>query len=1093
MNTPNFLESHVSQIPAIQFLQQLGFAYLNPEEVAVERRGKLGNVLLEGVLTNQLRRINRVRTKGREIPFSDDAIAQAIEKLRSVPFDGLCRTSEKLYDLLTLGVSIDQTIDGETKGRSLRFIDWDHPRNNTFHVTAEFKVARTASHETRRPDIVCFVNGIPFIVIECKRRDEKDALLAAIKQHLRNQEEAEIPHLYTYAPLLLALNKDAGRYGTTGTPEKFWAEWKELHDPTTEIKALLALPPRREDHDRLFTGEFTYARAYFEELAAAGPREITGQDKILYALCRPERLIELTRQFTLFDEGGTVRKIARYQQYFAIRKTMERIHGKDAEGRRRGGVIWHTQGSGKSLTMVMLAKALALDPAIPNPRIVLVTDRIDLDEQIWKTFHQCGKEPEQAKTGRHLIELLEDDRVSVITTVLDKFGAAAKANDSFRNLNADLFVLVDESHRSQYGEANLRMMKALPNACFIGFTGTPLMKKEKNTAQKFGGIIEPPYTIRDAVADKAVVPLLYEGRHVSQDVNQKAVDRMFEELCEGMTVEQKADLKRKFASRDELTRIDSRLYLIAHDVSRHFSKTWKDDVFKGQLTAGGKREALLIKSHLDQIGKISSEVLISAPDDREGEGDAGADENVQKFWKAQMAKHGNEKDYNRNIIEAFKKSDTPEIIIVVDKLLTGFDAPRNVVLYIARSLKEHTLLQAIARVNRLYPGKDYGYIIDYHGVIGELHDALELYSKLAGQLFDPEDLEGALTDVREELKQLPAAHDGVWDMFRDVPNKQDDEAYVLALEEPLKREEFYTRVSRFSRLLKIGLSTLTWLNTADSAKVERYKRDAVLFQKIRASVKIRYAEEIDYRDYEKQIQKMLSTYVQADEVIQVVAPVNIFEREAFQAEVDKALSPRAKADTIANRTKKTITEKMEEDPFFYRKFSLLLQQAIDDYKAQRISEAELLNRVTAIMEKVRDGQHDDTPPAVRHSDLAKAFFGELKSQLSPSAAATDAAATGDAGMVHEDQAPYDGQTARAVPTPPLVILLAAVACEIEGIIRKHAIVRWRENADAQNHMRNDLDDLLFTLQRDKGVKLSFDQMDAIIESILRIARNRSDV
>ena len=326
-----------------------------------------------------------------------------------------------------------------------------------------------------------------------------------------------------------------------------------------------------------------------------------------------------------------------------------------------------------------------------NPRLVLVTDRIDLDEQIWKTFHQWGKEPEQAKTGRHLIELIEDDRVSVITTVLDKFGAAAKANDSFRNLNADLFVLVDESHRSQYGEANLRMMKALPNACFIGFTGTPLMKREKNTAQKFGGIIEPPYTIRDAVADKAVVPLLYEGRHVSQDVNQKAVDRMFEELCEG--------------------------------------------------------------------------------------------------------------------------------------LLTGFDAPRNVVLYIARSLKEHTLLQAIARVNRLYLGKDYGYIIDYHGVIGELHDALELYGKLAGQLFDPEDLEAALTDVREELKQLPSAHDGVWDMFRDVPNKQDDEAYVLALEEPLKREEFYTRVSRFSRLLKIGLSTLTWLNSADSAKVERYKRD----------------------------------------------------------------------------------------------------------------------------------------------------------------------------------------------------------------------------------------------------------------------------
>lgn len=426
----------------------------------------------------------------------------------------------------------------------------------------------------------------------------------------------------------------------------------------------------------------------------------------------------------------------------------------------------------------------------------------------------------------------------------------------------------------------------------------------------------------------------------------------------------------------------------------------------------------------------------------------------------------------------------------MDKLLTGFDAPRNVVLYIARSLKEHTLLQAIARVNRLHPGKDCGYIIDYHGVIGELHDALELYGKLAGQLFDPEDLDGALTDVREELKSLPTAHDAVWDLFRHLPNRRDDEAYVLALEDDMKREEFYSRVSKFSRLLKIALSTLSWLNTADPAKIERYKQDAVLFQKIRASVKIRYAEEIDYRDYEKQIQKMLATYVQADEVIQVVAPVNIFEREAFKAEVDKVTSPRAKADVIANRTKKTITEKMDEDPFFYRKFSILLQQTIDDYKAQRISEAELLARVTDIMEKVRDGRHDDVPTAVRGSDLAKAFFGELTSQFG--GASSQKFASGES-TTDEDPGPHVAGAPSDGLTPPMAELLAEIASDIEQIIRQHAIVRWRDNADAQNAMRNDLDDLLFDLQRNKDIKLSFGQMDAILEAILRIARNRSDV
>ncbi len=1080
MNPPSFQEAHISQIPALQLLQQLGFTYLSPEDVAVERRGKTGRVVLEGVLTAQLKRINRVRTKGREEHFSDDALARAVEALRDMPVNvGLVRTSEKVYDLLTLGKSFDQTVDGATKGQTLGYVDWEHPRNNSFHVTAEFEVARTASHETRRPDIVCFVNGIPFVVIECKRPDDKDALAAAIKQTLRNQETDQIPHLFIYAQLVLGLNKNDGSYGTTGTPPKFWAKWKEMTEVTAELRALINQPPRREDHEKLFRGQFAYARNYFESLAAQ-PREVTGQDRILHALCRPERLIELARSFIIFDEGGTVKKVARYQQYFAVRKTVERIRQRDADGRRKGGVIWHTQGSGKSLTMVMLGKALALEEGIGNPRIVLVTDRVDLDEQIWKTFHQCGKDPVQAKTGRHLNELLADDRVAVITTVLDKFGVAAKTSDFFKNPNPDIFVLVDESHRSQYGEANIRMMKALPNACFIGFTGTPLMKKEKNTAQKFGGFIEPAYTIRDAVADEAVVPLLYEGRHVMQDVNKKAVDQMFEAMSEGLNPEQRADLKRKFASRDELNRLESRLYLIAWDISQHFSKTWQGSGFKGQLTASGKKEALFLKKFFDQFGKVTAEVLISGPDDREGEGEEPADENVQKFWKTMMAKYGSEKEYNRSLIKSFKHGDTPEIIIVVDKLLTGFDAPRNIVLYIARSLKEHTLLQAIARVNRLHTGKDFGYIIDYYGVVTQLHDALELYSSLAGN-FDAEDLEGALTELNEELKNLPSYHDALWDLFRDVANKQDEEAFEVALADPLKREDFYNKLSRFSRLLKAALSSLQWLKAADPAKVERYKRDAVFFQRVRAAIKLRYAEEIDYRDYEQQIQKMLSTYVQADEIVQVIDPVNIFEREAFEKEVARARTPRAKADIIANRTKKTITEKMGEDPFFYRKFSLLLEQAIEDYRNARLSEAELLSRVTEIMQQVRDGRPDATPDILRERDLSRAFYGALQEQLGVKA---QPAASGD--MVQEEQQSYGKER----PAPAVDEVLAEAACQIEDIIRRHAVVRWRDNPDAQNRMRNDIDDFLYRLQASKGFTLTHVQMDAIIETSLRIARNR---
>ncbi|MBP6782310.1 MAG: type I restriction endonuclease subunit R [Verrucomicrobiales bacterium] len=1087
--TLSFQESPISQIPALRLLQQLGYTYLTPEECAVERKGRFGRVILENVLTAQLRRLNKIHFKGREVPFSGENIARAIEALRDIPFEGLVRTSEKAYDLLTLGKSLDQAIDGDSKGFTLRYIDWQNPRNNTFHVTAEYEVERTGSHETRRPDVVCFVNGIPFVVIECKRPDEKDSLAQAMNQSVRNWQEDEIPQLFTLCQLVMGITKNDGSYATTGTPLKFWSKWREMEDVSARVRETVNLPLRPEEHAKLFKGVFAFAREAFEEQMTEN-REPTAQDHLLWSLCRPERLIELARQFILYDEGGAVKKIARYQQYFAIKATLDRVRQRDVSGRRKGGVIWQTQGSGKSLAMVLLGKALALDEQIENPRIVIVTDRIDLDEQITKTFHQCGKEPQQAKTGAHLIELLKDERVAVITTVLFKFETAAKAAKELHRLKDDLFVLVDESHRSQYGEANIQMQKALPHACFIGFTGTPLMKAEKSTASKFGGFIEPAYTIRDAVADEAVVPLLYEGRHILQDVNQKPIDTMFEAMCEGLTKEQKGDLKRKFSARDELNRLHSRLYLIAWDVSQHFSKQWKGTGFKGQITAPGKKEALLLKGFFDQFGKITSEVIISGPteiENPEEHAQVERDESVERFWNGMMSKYGTEKEYNRQIIESFKKGDSPEILIVVDKLLTGFDAPRNVVLYIARSLKGHTLLQAIARVNRLHPGKDFGYIIDYYGVVAELHDALELYSSLEGK-FDAADLEGTLTNIAEEIEKLPSLHDGLWDLFKEVPNKKDEEAFELALEPKDKRDEFYTSLWRFSRVLKIASSSIHWVTATPPEQAERYKTDAAFFQKLRASVKLRYAEGIDYRDYEKQIQKLLNTYVQAEEVIQVVEPVNIFEREAFEKEVQKMQTPRAKADTIANRTKKTITEKMEEDPFFYRKLSALLQQAIDDYRAQRISEAQYLAKVIEIMNEVRGGNADDFPETLRQNDLSRALFGALKEQIAPPSSAPRN--EGDGTRVNEDTEEYWTRNQTGETTTDIVLADAARA--MEEIVRRHAVVRWRENLDAQNRMRNDLDDFLFALQKEKGITLNYARMDAIIEAVIRIAMHRTN-
>ncbi|MGH9768927.1 MAG: type I restriction endonuclease subunit R, partial [Blastocatellia bacterium] len=538
---PSFMEDHVSQIPALQLLQNMGYVYLRPQEIHLERRGTLSNVLLEGVLERQLRRLNRINFKGREREFSDANIQAAIQALKNVVLaDGLTRMNERVYDLLSLGKSFEQTIEGDTKSFSLNYIDWKRPENNVFHVTEEFEVERAGSHQTCRADVALFVNGIPFVVIECKRPDEKDAIKNAIRRHLRNHQGEYIPQLFAYSQILMAVNQDEAMYATTGTPFEFWARWRERADINEEISRLVNKPLTKEQKDKLFADRFAYVRRYFDELEIEG-RLVTEQDKAIYCLLRPERLIELARQFIVFDGGR--KKIARYQQYFAVKRTLDRIKRVGADGKRTGGVIWHTQGSGKSLTMVMMAKAIALEESIADPRIVLVTDRVELDDQIWGTFHSCGREPVKATTGRHLLELLALDKAAIITTVIDKFETAMKAS-GYQNNSNNIFALVDESHRSQYGETNAQMQKVLPNACYIGFTGTPLKKKDKNTAAKFGGVIDA-YTIDEAVRDKAVAPLLYEGRHISQEVGQRAIDIWFERVTRPLAADQRRVLKRK--------------------------------------------------------------------------------------------------------------------------------------------------------------------------------------------------------------------------------------------------------------------------------------------------------------------------------------------------------------------------------------------------------------------------------------------------------------------------------------------------------------------------------------------------------------------
>ncbi|MEN9999926.1 MAG: hypothetical protein RI922_2916, partial [Bacteroidota bacterium] len=731
------------------------------------------------------------------------------------------------------------------------------------------------------------------------------------------------------------------------------------------------------------------------------------------------------------------------------------------QGKRKGGVIWHTQGSGKSLTMVMLAQAIAMDKNILNPKIILVTDRTDLDTQITETFRKCGIPVLNASTGSKLVEHLQSKSDSVITTIINKFETAVrKLREPLESSN--IFVLVDEGHRTQHGTFNIEMQKALPNACYIALTGTPLFKKDKNTLNKFGTLIDH-YTVDKAVQDKAVVPLMYEGRHAYQQVNSGPLDNYFGMISEPLNEYEKTDLKKKLSRKDQLNIADQKIYAICWDISKHFRDNFQGTPFKGQLVTQSKEAAIKYKKYLDEIGIVSSDVVISPPDDREGEESAyGTTSNdVKAFWKKMMDQHGTADKYQKNIVNSYSNAEDPEIIIVVDKLLTGFDAPRNTVLYLTRRLQGHTLLQAIARVNRIYPDKDYGYIVDYYGVLGALDEALETYSSF--DEFDADDLKGTMVNITEEIKQLPQKHAELWDLFKEVKNKRDAEAYQQLLRDEAIRVIFYDKLSAYARILKLALSAIEFHQKTPEKELDRYKEDLTFFMKLRSAVIQRYSDRIDYKQYEGQIQKLIDTHVTTEKVEPITELVNIFDKDAFQDEVEKTIGTAAKADKIASRTSKHITEKMEEDPAFYKKFSDMLRETISEYEIGRLTELEYLNKVREINEQVLSKTDSDIPEELKDRDEARAFYGIALSDLKEKTKSQD----------------------------ELKLWSTEIALTSDHIISSMIEVDWQNKIDITRKMTHFIGDYLIDDIRDKySISLTFEEIDNIAEQIVEVAKIR---
>ena len=1024
MNPNLYNEINSSQAPAIELLKAMGYTCISAEE-CITQRGSLYSVVLKGVLRNQLKKINRFQFGSITQEFSSANIEKALEDIDEPLTDGLVKTSEKIYNSLLLGKSYPEIVGaGKVQSFNLKYIDWETPNNNVFHVTEEFQVESMDKAHNARPDIVLFVNGIPFAVIECKKPEI--SVEQGVEQTIRNQKSEYIPQLFKFAQVVMATNKNQVKYATTNTPKKFWCVWKE------------------EDETFLESAISKYISG----------RIATTQDKNIISLFSKERLLEITKYFVLYD--ANVKKICRYQQYFAIKEIIKTIHQNDEKGNRQSGVIWHTQGSGKSLTMVMLAKYILLELPEFHPKVAIVTDRKELDGQIAKTFAHTRLSPARATSGKHLIELIANNKADIITSIINKFNTIESSGLKVDDRN--VFILVDESHRSNYGEMATKIRSVFPNACYIGFTGTPLMKNEKNTMTKFGKLIHK-YTIKDGVEDNAIVPLIYEGRFVEQKVDEENIDLWFEQTTKRLSENQKQDLKNKWSSIKRLASTNARIKRIALDINNHFSESFKETDFKAMLATNFKKDAIRYLECFEQMHELTCAVVISPPDMREGDNDVdeSTDDKVKAYWEKMMKQYGDADRYEEAIKNKFIDGEI-DILIVCSKLLTGFDAPCCSVLYIDKELKEHGLLQAIARTNRLMDGKDFGLIVDYRGLIEKLDTALNMYSGAGLELFDAEDLKGTITDVISSVGGLRNSYSTLLELFKTIKNNQDVEEIETYLADEKIREDFYNLLCVFGRSLNIVLNSETAYNAIPRDELTKYKQSFVFWQKLRRSVKIRYYDAIDNKEYEPLMQNLLDSHMSVSGLKQITNPVDILNKDDLERELDQLVSKKAQADAISSKMAKSISEKHDENPAYYDSFSERIKLALQEYKDRVINDAEYLAKMKQIMEDYAQGKGTvNYPEKIKGNVHAQAFYGVISAILCE--------------MLEVD-------------------LVAEISLEITKIIQTHSMVDWTNNKSIHDKIAQDIDDLFYMYEKGQGVKISFDNIDMVIENVKTVALRR---
>ncbi len=1065
----NFDEARQSQLPFVELLLNMGYKYISEEEALRQRGGDTSNFILSDIAVKKLMEINGYDVDDVKYKFSEKDIRDVIDEIEHIQYEGLIDTAQNIYNMImptSGGKTIKVSHDGKIISKNFRFIDFNTIKNNDFHVSVEF----TASGKQNvRPDIVCFVNGIPFAVIENKKKSV--SIKDAIGDLIKKQSPEYCPKLFTYAQLLVGTNGSELQYGTTSTPNKFYAVWKEkgkdVEEINNDIKTLISKAIDKDVYEQLLADLNGCTKEHRQSLN----RMVTEQDRGVISLFEPKRLLDLTKNHILFDAG--VKKISRYQQYFAIEKMLKRIEEVEIINnditRRKGGLVWHTQGSGKSLTMVMFVKALIEDPKIINPRVIIVTDRRDLDRQIRDTFKNCNlkKEVVQATSGQHLLDLIQEKNLGVVTTIIDKFESARKKSVNFSDTDSNIFVLIDEAHRSQNGVANFEMNRIIPNACYIGFTGTPLMKDEKESWRKFGGYIDK-YTIDDALSDKIILPLIYEGRYVNMEQNKAQIDKHMDRVSEDMSKKYNAETVSKehiIKLQKQITRgvLKNNPQIIeetAGDIEKHFIEHFKDTGLKAQIVAPTKYSAIVFQNFFEKRANIHTAVVISDEHDDGDEEDTHKRE-VLKYLEKIRKNHTSVATYEKDVIDSFKHNDGGvEIIIVVDKLLTGFDAPRNTVLYLAKDLHDHGLLQAIARVNRLFENnklpKTAGYIVDYSENAKNIDTAMKLFGS-----YDENDVKGALIDVTEKVNELEQSYGLIHDLFNEIKNSNDDEVYLQFLNDEAKREMFYEYLNGFIRNLNECFVLQDFVSEFKD-KFEMYKKDLKKFMEIRKSASLLYRETVDLSEYKESLIKILDKYVDAKGVELLTKQVNITDREQFKEAVENLCSDKSKAEAIASQTQRTISEQMDKDPEFYERFSKKIEDIIEKMRLGKLADIEALKQMKLISDDVLSKKDIDLPKEIKEHFGSDVFYHNLQSSFKNL-------------KINDD-------------------VYISIILDFFSILKKEAIIDWQKNMDVKRKIMNILDDYLYDVVKgQKGLDIDSDFIKATITTVMLLAENNFEL